>query len=231
MYGLLAMLVLVTIVEVPDSLVGRKPMVSIPILMWLWANSHGTFAIGFGYLFVHLAGQWLDGRPPTPANEREQALLRASVLGGVVTLANPYFFDLLLFPLALMGRGEVLLDVQEWQSPNFRELGGYFFAAVIVMTIAVLARRTPSRRAVRLFALLLVSAGPLRRWSQMRESRSSIADPSRAVAGSSAGSFRMGSYGRRAPTARPRTRRPAVRRLRSTGRRPRGPGGAAGARP
>jgi hypothetical protein len=156
MYGLLAMLVLVTIVEVPDSLVGRRPMVSIPILMWLWASSHGTFAIGFGYLFMHLVGQWLDSRPPTKANEREHTLLRASVVGGAVTLANPYFVDLLLFPLALMGRGEVLVDVQEWQSPNFRELGGYFFAAVIVMTIAVLARRTPSRRDVLMSAVFLV---------------------------------------------------------------------------
>ena len=38
--------------------------------MWLWANVHGTFALGFVYLGLHVAGRWLDGAPPWSGRER-----------------------------------------------------------------------------------------------------------------------------------------------------------------
>ena len=44
--GVLFLLVLLWTVEVPDSLAGRHPLVVLPILFWLWANVHGTFAFG-----------------------------------------------------------------------------------------------------------------------------------------------------------------------------------------
>ena len=44
--GVLLLLVLLWTVEVPDSIVGRHPMVVVPVLMWLWANIHGTFRSG-----------------------------------------------------------------------------------------------------------------------------------------------------------------------------------------
>ena len=34
---------------------------SCPVLMWLWANIHGTYPLGFAYLGLHLLGRWLDG--------------------------------------------------------------------------------------------------------------------------------------------------------------------------
>ena len=42
--GVLFLLVLLWVVEVPESIVGRHPLVVIPVLMWLWANTHGTYA-------------------------------------------------------------------------------------------------------------------------------------------------------------------------------------------
>ena len=59
--GVLFFLILLWIVEVPDSIVGRHPLVALPVVFWVWANVHGTFALGFAYLALHLLGRWFDG--------------------------------------------------------------------------------------------------------------------------------------------------------------------------
>lgn len=146
LFGVLALTALVWIVEVPDSRAGRNPMLTIPPLLWLWANTHGTFALGFGYLVLHLAGRWLDGARPWDGRERR--LLGAAALALVVCVANPYGITLLTFPLELLSRGEVLHDVVEWKSPDFRTPQGFTFAIWIAVLTAVLARAAhrPSRR-------------------------------------------------------------------------------------
>ncbi len=62
--GVLFLLVLLWVVEMPDSIVGRHMLVVVPVLMWLWANTHGTYELGFAYLALHLLGRWTDGAPP-----------------------------------------------------------------------------------------------------------------------------------------------------------------------
>jgi hypothetical protein len=145
MFGILAMLVLVVIVEAPTTWIARRPVISLPVVMWLWANTHGTFAIGFGYLVLHLIGRALEGHPPTRGRERELAI--GSAIAAAATFINPYGIDLVLFPLRLMGRsGAVLSDVNEWQSPDFSEVGGIVFAAFLVCTFVVFARQRPGTR-------------------------------------------------------------------------------------
>jgi hypothetical protein len=146
--GILAMLALIWMVEVPESWVGRHSSVLIPVLLWLWVNIHGTFALGLVYLGLHIAGRWLDGAPPW--RDRERRLLQASAAGFLLCFLNPYGFSLVVFPVELLMRGEVLADVLEWASPSFREPVGMAFAAWIVVVIGVfaLSRNRPSRRDV-----------------------------------------------------------------------------------
>jgi hypothetical protein len=136
--GVLFLLVLLWVVEVPDSVVGRHPLVVIPVLMWLWANTHGTFELGFAYLGLHLAGRWFDGHRPWEG--RERSLLLGSVIGFAVIFVNPYGPDLLLFPLDLLSRGDILSHVTEWQSPDFRQSWGIALALWIVVYVWALAR-------------------------------------------------------------------------------------------
>ena len=136
--GVLFLLVLLWVVEVPDSLVGRHPLVVIPVLMWLWANTHGTFALGFAYVGLHLLGRWLDGHRPWEG--RERALLVGSVIAFFAILVNPYGVDLLLFPFALLSRGDILSHVIEWQSPDFRQTWGLALGLWIVVYLVALAR-------------------------------------------------------------------------------------------
>jgi hypothetical protein len=144
--GILALVGLLWIVEVPESAVGRRPLVAIPVLMWLWANIHGTFALGFVYLGLHLAGRWLDGSPPWRG--REGTLTCAAAVAAIACVVNPYGPALLLFPIDLLERGDILRRVSEWQSPDFRTLQGVTFALWLVVFVACVARgwARPSRR-------------------------------------------------------------------------------------
>ncbi|MGH9039795.1 MAG: hypothetical protein ACRDZ3_06155, partial [Acidimicrobiia bacterium] len=145
-FGVLAFVCLLWVVEVPDSRLGRRPLLAVPVLMWLWANAHGTFALGFVYLGLHLAGRWLDGHRPWEG--REAVLLKAAVVALAVCLINPYGPGLLLFPLELLGRGDVLRDVIEWGSPSFRSVQGLMLAGWILVFAVIVARAgvQPSRR-------------------------------------------------------------------------------------
>jgi hypothetical protein len=150
--GVLAMLSLVWLVEVPDSRAGRRLLLFLPPLMWAWANVHGTFLLGFGYLLLHLAGQWLDGHPPW--RDRELRLTQAAVLAFAVCFVNPYGPALVFFPIRLLGRGEILGQLVEWSSPDFRTPLGIVLAVWIIVTVVALglARTRPSRRDVLILA-------------------------------------------------------------------------------
>jgi hypothetical protein len=136
--GLVAFLVLIWVVEVPDSMVGRRPLVALPIVFWCWANVHGTFALGFAYLGLHLVGRWVDGHRPTDGRERQ--LLVAGGVGFAVTFLNPYGVGLVTFPVDLLGRSDILGHVVEWGSPDFHTLAGIAFALWIVVFAVVAAR-------------------------------------------------------------------------------------------
>jgi hypothetical protein len=144
--GLLAFVGLLWIVEVPDRGLGRRPLVVIPVLMWLWANVHGTFVLGMLYLGLHLVGRWLEGAPPWKG--RERLLSQAGALALAVSLLNPYGPGLLLFPLHLLGRNEVLRQVTEWRSPDIHTVQGFMLAVWGAVFGACLAfgRHRPSRR-------------------------------------------------------------------------------------
>jgi hypothetical protein len=146
--GILAFLGLLWIVEVPDSWPGRRAIWTIPVLIWLWANVHGTFSLGLVYLGLHLAGRWLEGAPFWAG--RERVLTQAVVIAVVVAAVNPYGPGLLLFPVELLNRGDILKRVTEWRSPDFRTIQGLMFAGWMAVFVACLAlgRHRPSRRDV-----------------------------------------------------------------------------------
>lgn len=144
--GLLAFVVLLWVVEVPESVLGRRPAVAIPVLMWLWANIHGTFALGFLYLGLHLLGRWLEGSAPWA--RRERSVATGSLVAFGVAFLNPYGPALVTFPVQLLARGDILRKVTEWRSPDFRMLPGACFAGWVAVYVACLGlgRRRPTRR-------------------------------------------------------------------------------------
>ncbi|TDB87972.1 hypothetical protein [Actinomadura sp. 7K534] len=156
--GVLAMLALIWIAEVPDSRAGRESLLFLPPLMCVWANVHGSFMLGFAYVLVHLAGRWLDGSPPWRG--RELRLAQGAALGFAACFVNPYGPALVLFPFGLLGREHILVRLVEWASPEFDTPVGIVFALwiVVVMAALVFARNPPSRRDMLLLTFSLVIA-------------------------------------------------------------------------
>lgn len=144
-YGLVGAALLVIAVEHPALWIGRRPVVALPILFWLWGNTHGSMSLGYVYVGLHLAGRWLEGTVPWRA-ARERSILVGTCVSVITLVANPYGIDLLLFPFALVSRGDVLAGVVEWMSPDFRSPLGMAYAGWLVLLVVALARGRASRR-------------------------------------------------------------------------------------
>ncbi len=153
-FGLALLGALVFTVEAPNSLLGRHPRIVIPVLLWLWVNTHGTFSLGFAFLALYLVGRWLDGASPLRGRERE--LVIGTAIAAVVIFLNPYGPSLVFFPVALMGRSKVLNNVAEWQSVNLHSLTGYFYAFWLFLSVVALARSKPRRGDVLLSVAFLL---------------------------------------------------------------------------
>lgn len=143
MFGLVLLSVLVYSVEIPESFLGRYPRVVIPVVMCLWVNVHGTFALGFAYLAVHFVGRLLDGEHLGRGRARE--LLIGTAIASVLVFVNPYGPSLVLFPVALMGRSSVLSNVGEWQSVDLHTPTGYVYAFWLFLSVVALSRSRPRR--------------------------------------------------------------------------------------
>jgi hypothetical protein len=152
MLGILAFLVLVYIVELPDSAAGRRPMLLIPPLFWLWANTHGSFVLGFAYLALHLIGRRLDGA--TQSRGRERELLIAAAVALAVCFINPYGYRLLIAPFHLAARYRALSGVVEWRHASIASVQGVAYIVwIAVFSAAILTR--PREIGIRGFVVAL----------------------------------------------------------------------------
>lgn len=137
MFGILAFLSLVYLIEAPESAAGRHTILLIPPLFWVWANTHGSFVLGFVYLGLHLAGRWVDGAKPWRARERE--LLIAGAIAFPACFINPYGYRLLTAPFHLLLRYPILENVVEWRRASFTSLqGAAYLAWLFVFATAML---------------------------------------------------------------------------------------------
>lgn len=125
---------------------------SIPLVMALWANVHGGFAIGFILLVLATLGEavrWLlDGvlaaSPASDASERLsfQPVVRLATVGLVSAVAvsiNPYGPSMLLYPLRTVSIGVLRDFIQEWGAPNFHQAQTWPFAWLLLGTLLVAA--------------------------------------------------------------------------------------------
>ena len=123
---------------------GRDPRWLVPVFV-VWVNVHGSWPLGLVAVAAIAVGARMDG-------ERPAGELRALAWGGgtalVAAVANPIGPKLLVFPVSLLDRSEVLQAIIEWQSPSFDELWARVFLLQVVVAVLALARRGSYRAAV-----------------------------------------------------------------------------------
>ena len=112
----------------------RSPWWLAPLFA-LWVNVHGSFPLGVafvgGLLAVRVVGSRSIGR-------RELSEVGAVVVGLVVGAAlSPYGFELLTFPVELLGRSKALSFITEWRPLSFSSDGVVNINSVVFVAEAV----------------------------------------------------------------------------------------------
>ena len=123
----------------------------LPILLWLWANSHALFAMGWAAIACVAAGLWIRDRKP------DEKLLLWGGVSLLTPLMNPYGFKGWVYPFILLTRFQTknafAQNISELASPFALRLsaGESFYAAWPIWTFRCL-----TVLAVAAFVLLLV---------------------------------------------------------------------------
>ncbi len=120
----------------------------IPLIMILWVNLHGGFALGFIVLFGTLAGEvlgrWFDRQNPDVLSWRQIGKL--ALVTGIaiaVLVINPNTVQMWGYPFRTVGIGVLENFIQEWRSPDFHGAETWGFVLLLLGTFAAvgLSRR------------------------------------------------------------------------------------------
>ncbi len=113
----------------------------IPVIMVIWVNMHGGFAIGFILLLGTIAGEILgrlfDGKNPEVLAWRQIGKLVAiTIISGLVLVINPNTTQMWGYPFRTVGIGVLQQYIQEWASPNFHGRETWPFVFMLLGTLA-----------------------------------------------------------------------------------------------
>jgi len=131
---------------------GRSWLWALPLLMLVWLNVHGGFLLGFALLGIFWMGavwNWLrakDGRIEQAfgriaAGKRSWDLMWVGLLSAAASLVNPYGWKLHLHIASYLSNRFLMDHIEEFQSPNFHGVAQRCFVALLLITLAILARR------------------------------------------------------------------------------------------
>jgi hypothetical protein len=113
----------------------------IPVIIALWVNLHGGFAIGFIFLFGSIIGEVIgnlmnadDERVVRWGRLKKMALVTAVSIP--VVALNPNGVQMLDYPFRTVGIGALQDFIQEWASPDFHQPQTWPFALLLLAVLA-----------------------------------------------------------------------------------------------
>jgi hypothetical protein len=146
--------------------ISKKPLkiIVFPLLMLVWANSHGSFILGLFLLGTWLADEifhylrlnnWMISSTIWKSIGYP---LTALVLTGSVTFSNPMGWKIYLYVYNLSGDPAVQSLVPEWAPPTFLTLHGTFFllGMLVLSVVLSLSPRRPDFFQLTLFIGLTI---------------------------------------------------------------------------
>ncbi|MBM4078712.1 MAG: tetratricopeptide repeat protein [Planctomycetes bacterium] len=101
---------------------GRRWVMGLPLLIWLWSNMHAAFVTGLMLLAIHALSEAI--RHPMamlkPSDGKRLWLLCGlGLAGGVATLLNPFGYEIWLEPVKLAGSKVFRQGILEWMPPKW----------------------------------------------------------------------------------------------------------------
>ncbi len=139
-----------------------KMIYASPLLLALWANIHGAFAVTFPMLVIYAAGETLEAASRGGLKSREfRSAIRTYTIVAVTsimaTLATPSGFRLFQHLWQYLTDSRLLARIQEFQSPDFHTVDGKLIELLLLLSMIAGARAAVQRRFVEVGLLLLWS--------------------------------------------------------------------------
>jgi hypothetical protein len=146
LFGYILMLVLLIILQRFQQR-GNAPLWLLPPLFLVWANTHGSWAIGLILFFLAgisglVGGVWgrVESTRWSPSQMRQLAVTGAASVAAL--FVNPYGWHLVYYPFDLAFKQKLnVAHVAEWVSVNFQdERGKLVFLLIAGLILAALLR-------------------------------------------------------------------------------------------
>lgn len=120
----------------------RNILLFMPFIMLLWVNLHGGFVIGFLFLGIYFLGNLIgaitsDGENRNVCKKKAKYYFVITALCLVTILINPYSFQILPFPFAIISNKFFMDNVAEFLSPNFHSPEVLNFEILLLFTIII----------------------------------------------------------------------------------------------
>jgi hypothetical protein len=115
-------------------------------LLWIWANSHGSYPFAFVLIGTVALGAAIDhrvsggGAPLREALGRERSVFAMAALGSLLAAIGPLGIEAWTFPLSSVSRSDTLSEIVEWQSPGFTSIPDRAFLVLVLLAFAGLVR-------------------------------------------------------------------------------------------
>jgi hypothetical protein len=111
-----------------------------PVLMLIWANTHGAFFAGFVVFGAYFANWVYEFWRGTETKELGKQLALIGALSFAVTFINPSGWHLWTTTVGYIGNDYMTSHIQDHLSPNFHEKGTWPFLLLIVFAMLALAQ-------------------------------------------------------------------------------------------
>jgi hypothetical protein len=129
----------------------RRWLVVFPVGMLIWANSHGSFAIGCGLLGIWLAAEIWEAVVAYRSGQRKDITTQiwppfiSLLLAGLACMINPRGPGIMTYVLSLSANPIIQNLVPEWAPPTFdTQIGVIFYLGLLFCTIVLaLSPRRP----------------------------------------------------------------------------------------
>ncbi|MCB0193959.1 MAG: hypothetical protein KDJ65_18555 [Anaerolineae bacterium] len=117
----------------------------LPLIMILWVNVHGGYAIGFMLMVAYVLGEVVNvvtghREDPVISWSRLKHLLLVMAVCLAVVVINPHTWRMWVYPFQTVGIGALRDFIQEWQSPNFHLPYVQPFAVMLLLIMAAMGR-------------------------------------------------------------------------------------------
>src|SRR5689334_2213785 len=113
----------------------RAPPLALLPVMTLWANLHGSFTLGLALVAPLALEAWWNAGPA----RRGTALgwLRFGALAVIAACVSPYGPEPILVAGRILGRGQMLVIINEWRPQDFSRLGGFEVCVLLGLGFAL----------------------------------------------------------------------------------------------